>query len=335
MNEMNNETCGSSSCYTEELIETGKNGFLEESCAMTYIIHLVGNGRYETLIKEYHEFPTTENAILVRNQGYKRGHICQKHPKIQTSFQDLTDAFFTVMRMAERDYPGQNILILEDDFVMVPEPYESISVKKEVNEFILQHQHENMVYSLGLVPFVSSVSLLYDEPHRISYMKITTHAILYTSSFRKYILSKYSSFSKEESAYRWLELPLLYQDWDMLLEKERQITKYFYYQPICIQKLTMTENSKSHQKKFDHAFLQFLTQIYSQYVLNMHKDIETKKELVDRWNRLYQKSHWINWILRIFILAIFLLLLFLLFFLFQRYLFQNQHILKQPRIEKK
>lgn len=314
MNEIDNEPCGYS-CYTEEYIETGKNGFLEESCAMTYIIHLVGNGRYETLIKEYHEFPTTENAILVRNQGYKRGHICQKHPKIQTSFQDLMDAFFTVMRMAERDYPGQNIVVLEDDFVMVPSTYESISVKKEVNEFILQHQHENMVYSLGLLPLFCSVSFSFQpSPHRISYLKCTTHAMVYTSSFRKYILSQYSS-------HRWLQLHLLFQDWDTILEKERQVTKYFYTEPICIQKMYFTENTNSHSKKFENdPFMLFFCNLFTSYILSINKDIDTKKEIIDSWNRFYRFSFLMNWILRFFIVSIILSILLLLmsYFFFKK-----------------
>ena len=131
----------------------------------------------------------------------------------------------------------------------------------------------------------------------------------------KYLLSNY--FLQDEKLF--LELPMMYQDWDLFLEKERRITKYYYYQPICIQRFYITENASSHQQKFgDNYFLQKITQWYVSTFMNMHQHIKDDKELEKSWDDIYCLSYRINWSLRILALILFMTILFALFRKFKK-----------------
>jgi hypothetical protein len=254
--------------------------------------------------------------IILYNKGYKhKDKYCQKDDRIHTSFQDLMDAFFIILKDARQNYPDQSILILEDDFQFIPERYHSVLIKKEVNEFINQHQDEIMMYSLGLVPMISSVSLFGGESHRRSYLKLTTHALIYTPITINYLLSNYFP---TENQKLYLELPLFYQDWDILLEKERCIRKYYYHVPICIQRFYITENASSHDQKFQNYFLKKLIQLYVAIFMKMHQEITDDKELEKSWDRIYCLSYRINWSLRILALILFITILFTLFRKFKK-----------------
>jgi hypothetical protein len=303
-------------CYKYEKKETEHEGFLDGSCGVTYIIHLENNGRYERVADQIRNYPTTKTMIILHNKGYKdKDKYCQKDNRIVTSFQDLMDAFFTIFKHAQQNYPDQNILILEDDFQFIPERYHSNLIKKEVNEFINQHKEERMIYALGLVPMISSVSLFGGESHRRSYLKLSTHAMVYTPPLRNYFLSTY--FPQHEKLF--LELPMMYQDWDLFLEKERRITKYYYHVPICIQRFYITENASSHEQKSQNYFLKKFIQVYVSTFMNMHQHIKDDKELEKSWDDIYCLSYRINWSLRILALILFMTILFLLFNLYRKF----------------
>ena len=302
-------------CYEYERIESEHEGFMDRSCGVTYIIHLENNGRYERVRDQMKMFPTTKTIIILHNKGYKhKDKYCQKDERITTPFQDLMDAFFTIFKHAQQNYPDQNILILEDDFQFIPERYHSVLIKKEVNEFINQHQDEIMMYSLGLVPMISSVSLFRGESHRCAYLKMSTHSIIYTPPLRNYLLSNY--FPHDQKFF--LELPMMYQDWDLFLEKERRITKYYYYQPICIQRFYMTQNASSHEQKSQNYFLKKFIQVYVSRFMNMHQHIKDDKELEKSWDDIYCLSYRLNWSLRILVIILFMTILFTLFRKFKK-----------------
>jgi hypothetical protein len=322
-----NEENRNKNCYEEERIESEHEGFLDRSCGVTYIIHLENNGRYERIRDQMKMFPTTNIMIILHNKGYKDKHknkhkykhkdnYCQKDERITTPFQDLMDAFFTIFKHAQQNFPDQNILILEDDFQFISQRYHSELIKKEVNEFINQHKEERMIYSLGLVPMISSVSLFGSDSHRCSYFKLATHSIIYTPVTIKYLLSNY--FPQNEKLF--LNLPMMYQDWDLFLEKERRITKFYYHVPICIQRIYLTENASSHEQKFQNYFLKKLIQLNVFLFMNMHQHITDDKDLEKSWDDIYCLSYRINWSLRILALILFIILFItIVFILFRKF----------------
>ena len=87
----------------------------------TYIIHLQGNGRYESIIDQLHKYPISKKVYIVLNKGYKK---CKKNAAIIKPPLDLIDAFLEIFNHAKNK---KNILILEDDFMII---YLTHSIKK-------------------------------------------------------------------------------------------------------------------------------------------------------------------------------------------------------------
>jgi hypothetical protein len=211
--------------YQFELIENNTSLFDNDIINVTYIIHLIGNGRYEHILEQINKFKTTNKIYILHNNGYKTG---LKEDYINKPPLDLVDAFLTCFKHASNNN-YKNILIFEDDFIC-DEKLLNKSITNDICHFIKSKEDELFVYYLGILPYITSLAI---GNQRKCYLGLGTHAIIYTNKFIKYILE-----------YNQKDI----EDWDALfninLQKNYFNSKYMYNECLCYQPFTETENSK-------------------------------------------------------------------------------------------
>jgi hypothetical protein len=179
----------------------------------TYIIHLEGNGRYDTIIESMQKFPTSKNVHILLNKGYKK---CNK-PNIKSSVFDLIDANLNVMKHAY-DNNYECILVLEDDFIF-DEKIKEKKHKDVISTFLKKHK-EPIFYRIGCLP---SYLIPYDN-YNYKGLVLGTHAVIYNRSAIKEMLHDNKLV-----------------DWDVYINSKNQ---FIYYLPLCYQLFSETENSK-------------------------------------------------------------------------------------------
>ena len=177
----------------------------------TYIIHLRGNGRYKNVKKQLKQYPLTKNVHIVVNKGYKKF----KKPNIDSPAKDLIHAYMFCFEHAKQ---YNNILILEDDFIIDPSLYKH---KDNINTFV--KSHIDFAYRLGCIPFVM---IPYDTHNYIG-LTLGAHAIMYSTSVRTQLLENQNEIYK--------------CDYDLYLN---YYFNYIYCTPVIYQLYPETENQK-------------------------------------------------------------------------------------------
>jgi len=206
------------SCYNFEEINY-KEGFLDSSVDATYILHLEGNGRLESIYKQLEEFQPTKTVYIVFNKGYKK---CKKKLSKQEPPTDLIDAFLQAFKHA-KDKNYNNILILEDDFIF-NEQIKNKYVNTDINNFINKQMDKHFMYMLGALPHLQ---MPYENKHYKLFSSTGTHACIYSKELRDNMLNKID-FSKMI-------------DWDLFTNLN--VRRYIYKEPLCYQLFPQTENS--------------------------------------------------------------------------------------------
>lgn len=203
----------------------------------TYIIHLVGNGRYESIIDQLHKYPISKKVYIVLNQGYKK---CQKDSSITKPPLDLVNAFLEVFKHAKNK---ENILILEDDFMFddkILDPFH----QNNINKFIEKKRNLEFMYYIGALPLVL---LPHNYYNYTSVFSIGCHSVIYSKKFREKV-------AKDRNI----------NDWDLCLQINTP--RFIYYTPLCYQLFTETENSKHWA---DHDFILYYLAILSKCILKI------------------------------------------------------------------
>ena len=127
------------SCYTFKKISYD-SGFMDDSVDATYVIHLEGNGRLESIHLQLEKKHPTKEVYILFNKGYKK---CKKELSQQIPPIDLIDAFKQIFIHAKgQNY--NNIIIFEDDFIL----NENIKDHEtdEINLFINQQKNTSFIY---------------------------------------------------------------------------------------------------------------------------------------------------------------------------------------------
>jgi hypothetical protein len=201
-----------------------ENGLFDETVDATYVINLVGNGRYESVYNQLLEYKPSNEVFILLNQGYKK---CNKSKHIIYPADDLNDAFFQIFRHAN-DKNYENILILEDDFIFT----EEIKNKKHINSinnFLKKKQGTDFIYYIGCFPFLMLPNLS-DIKHFHNLKSSGMHSVIYSKKMRQHIMDNYKD-------------PLFkYKDWDFNANFLKN--RYAYYKYLCYQLYPETENSK-------------------------------------------------------------------------------------------
>jgi len=181
----------------------------------TYIIHLEGNGKYESILEQLNKFPISKKVYIVLNKGYKK---CKKDSAITKPPHDLIDAYLEIFKHAQTK---ENILILEDDFMFdnkILDPFH----RNNINHFIDKSGLVDFVYYIGALP---TILLPYDYYNYKVIITTGTHSVIYSKKCRNSIQSANEKIN----------------DWDIYLKKQNG---YIYYTPLCYQLFPDTDNSK-------------------------------------------------------------------------------------------
>jgi hypothetical protein len=257
-------------CYSYEEYKFD-NGILDVDA--TYIIHLEGNGKYESIINQLHKYPISKKVYIVLNKGYKK---CKKDPAITKPTLDLIDAYLEIFDHAKNN---RNILILEDDFIFddkILDPFH----RNNVNQFI--KKDSDFIYYIGLLPIIVSPHDYYNYKNILS---IGTHSVIYSKKIRDKIRLNEDKIN----------------DWDAYLKLHNG---YAYYTPLCYQLFPDTDNS-AHWG--DHNIILYNMAIISRFFMK----IVGLDKSIDAYSYFYFVSKlwillflFIIWILLTFIISL-------------------------------
>jgi hypothetical protein len=257
-------------CYRFEKINF-KNGLFDESVDATYILHLEGNGRIESIREQLLLYQPSKIVYILFNKGFTK---CNKHDKINTTAIDIVDANMSVFEHAQTN-KYNNVLILEDDCIF------NMKIKEQnhannINTFILKHQSERMIYLLGTLPILQ---MPYDINTNIAY-SVGTHAVIYTKSIREQMLTRTI----------------------MDIDEYHNINsrKYIYYIPLCYQLFPDTENSANWGN--DLGYLYKISVVSTAKTLFKYLKLDTQIE--PGYTLFYKFSKIIFWILLLFIIFV-------------------------------
>ena len=198
-----------------------KEGIFDNFVDATYIIHLVGNNRYEEFYKQIYEFSITKKTYIYMNQGFKK---CKKKLPKQLPQFDITHSFLSIFKHA-KDNNYDNILILEDDFVY----HQNIKNKKNVKsikKFIENNKEIPLIYYLGTLPWLKFGS----SDHKRILISSGNHACIYNKLSRELI---------EEQGLDRID------DWDVNLNFKTSINRYCFHKPLCYQYFPITDNQNN------------------------------------------------------------------------------------------
>ena len=199
-----------------------KNSLFHNSVDATYIIHLEGNGRIDSIEEQLKGCQPTNTVYIVFNKGYAN---CKKVLPYEVPARDLVDTFFYIFQDAnEKNY--ENILILEDDFIFTSDIHKE-NHSRNINNFLIEKKSEKMMYYLGCLLWLQ---VPYNSHTNINLMSSGTHSVVYTYSARLELMKK--KF-----------IPVF--DWDIYNNCFSGIRRYVYKQPLCYQLFPETENSKN------------------------------------------------------------------------------------------
>jgi hypothetical protein len=266
---MNNE------CY--KLKEYKFNNPIFNSIDATYIIHLEGNGRLNSIDEQLKNYHPTKTVYILFNKGFKK---CKKSIHINKPPLDLIDAFFQCFKDANsKNY--NNILILEDDFI-----FDKKILNREHSNRIdnfLEEKNKNdqiYIYYLGTVTYLQSTIGHY---HNRLFFSTGAHSCIYPKSFIDYILNINQK---------------TINDWDIYINFN--FLRYKYYTSICYQTFPETENLKYWNQ--GSLFLKYLLKIlnYNKSIIKL--DIQTQPG----YNIMELSSKFMFW----FIIITFILIIF-------------------------
>jgi hypothetical protein len=240
-------------CYKFQNLKF-KNGLFDGTVDATYVIKLIGNGRYKNVYKQLLEYKPTSQVYILLNQGFKK---CEKTKQIKYPADDLNDAFLQIFRHAN-DNNYENILILEDDFIFNKE----IKNKKHINsinKFLNKKQGTEFMYFLGCLPLLMLPNIS-NLKHFHNINSVGMHSVIYSKKIRYHIMDNYQDLLNNV------------KDWD--LNANFLKNKYTYYKCLCYQLFPETENSQHWNNS--HPILYYICKICKKYfkISNLDKKPE-------------------------------------------------------------
>jgi hypothetical protein len=267
------------------------DGIFHNTIDATYIIHLEGNGRHESIMKQLDEYHLTNDVYILYNKGFKK---CKKTDNIVYPADDLIDAFLQVFKHAnENKY--ENILILEDDFIFSRDIKNKNHIDN-INDFLIKKnkKNESFIYFLGCVPVLSFP----DITNKNTYYNILSagmHSVIYSKKYREKLIRDYNKVE-------------YIKDWDVI-NNTYSLDKYMYSSPLCYQLFPETDNKKTWGGHF--KITQYLSYIPKAiiYILGINKNIEPGYSII----------YAISKILPIILLIVFITIIYMIYSIFSKH----------------
>lgn len=207
-------------CYTFKKI-TYSRGFLNDSTDATYILTMDGSHRISEVYKQLEQYQPTTTVYIVFNKGYKK---CKKSLPVQNSIYDITHASIEIFKHANNNNYN-NILLLEDDFKFSEKILKN-NIIIYLNDFLIKRKDISFVYQLGCTPVLM---IPYDLSSYIAYYTYNTHACIYSRIFRNTMIDQPTE---------------TITDWDLDVSRiaNTNLSKFTYYEPLCVQTAEQTDN---------------------------------------------------------------------------------------------
>ena len=210
-------------CYQFKYMKN-TDGIFHKTIDATYVVHLEGNGRYDSVMKQLNEYHLTNDVYILHNKGYKK---CDKTNNIVYPADDLIDAFFQIFKHAnEKKY--ENVLILEDDFIFTNDVKNATHINN-INNFLIKRTDESFIYYMGCLPYLS-LPILDGNNTYFPIISSGTHSVIYSKKYRENLIHHYDKKNAK--------------DWDVM-NNFHSMKKYMYGQPLCYQLCSDTENRKT------------------------------------------------------------------------------------------
>ena len=210
-------------CYQFKYMKN-TDGIFHKTIDATYVVHLEGNGRYDSVMKQLNEYHLTNDVYILHNKGFKK---CDKTNNIVYPADDLVDAFLQIFKHAnEKKY--ENVLILEDDFIFTNDVKNATHINN-INNFLIKRTDESFIYYMGCLPYLS-LPILDGNNTYFPIISSGTHSVIYSKKYRENLIHHYDKKNAK--------------DWDVM-NNFHSMKKYMYGQPLCYQLCSDTENRKT------------------------------------------------------------------------------------------
>lgn len=304
-NDLYNQLQQNEKCYTFKHIKN-TDGLFNKTIDATYVIHLEGNGRHESIIKQLNEYHITNDVYILYNKGFKK---CKKTDNIVYPADDLTDAFFQIFKHAnKKNY--DNILILEDDFIFDGK-IKNINHINNINDFLIEKKDTSFIYYIGCIPFLSLPTIRGKNTY-YNVASMGTHSVIYSKKYRENLIRDY------------VNTKYYMKDWD-IINNMYSIKRYMYSSPLCYQLFAETENQKTWGgNNFLINFLSYIPKTLLK-LLGIDKNIEPGYSII----------YTISKILPIILLVLLVLFVFCIYKFFKNYnyFFKNYNYLFKNKIK--
>lgn len=225
INDLNDTLNQNEHCYWFKHMKN-TDGIFHKTIDATYVVHLEGNGRYDSVMKQLNEYHLTNDVYILHNKGFKK---CDKTNTVVYPADDLVDAFLQIFKHAnEKKY--ENVLILEDDFIFTNDVKNATHINN-INNFLIKKtvQNESFIYYIGCIPYLALPTIDGNNTY-FPIISSGTHSVIYSKKYRKEFVT---DFDKIQS-----------KDWDVM-HNVYSMNKYMYGQPLCYQLFVDTENKKT------------------------------------------------------------------------------------------
>ena len=209
-------------------------GIFDHCIDCVYIITMVKSAdRHKNIEKQLMKSNLHKNTKILFNQGYKQNskYLYKKDGsidfKIENSSHDLFHANLTIHQDAKNNN-YENILILEDDFIITNELSNPEHIKN-ISEKISSEKNNMLILYLGLVPLVTTKT-----PSSFFHKNILSfgnHAVIYNKNYTNNILNQ-NYHIVDIDAYN-------------VILKKNNLTRLFYYIPLIMQSFPETENKQN------------------------------------------------------------------------------------------
>ena len=290
-------------CYRFEHMKYINNNdiIFKKTIDATYVIHLEGNGRHESVIKQLNDYHLTNDVYILYNKGFKK---CKKTDNIIYPEYDLTDAFFQIFKHANKNN-YENVLILEDDFIL-DSKIKNINHINDINNFLIKKKDKSFIYFLGCIPALSLPYIEIKNTYRVL-SSLGMHSVIYSKKYRENLLRDYDKISKKDYMKDWDNINNLYS-----------VNRFMYYTPICYQLFPETDNKKTWGAS--SKIEQFGTYIprATIYIMGLDKNIQPGYSII----------YSISKIIPILLLILFILIIYTICVIFLKYINKNKKVYK-------
>ena len=226
------------------------DNFMFSKIDVTYIITLIGSNRIKNVRKQLRKYKLSKKIIIVHNYGYKKTnknlYFNNEVRNVNHPALDLVHANYYIFKHSIKNN-FNNILVLEDDFIISNKIYKSIKyIENEIDNY--KNRNEELILKLGCIPFY-----LTKKNSKFNYILASTgtQAIIYNKKSIKNIY-------KNKLINNDIDLDISLNNFNKVLS---------YKTPLIYQTFPETENQLKWGTSNDNYLLNVIMGFFAQNVM--------------------------------------------------------------------